>query len=108
MPAYDGGKSCRSRIDIEIRDIVHEVNVMRAGDDDISERERHAPRIAIVVAAHCECRCDFPQTLEHLRRADVAGMNDEIAAAQCRERLVAQQTMRVGYDADVFDRINVG
>jgi hypothetical protein len=36
---------------------------------------------------------------EHIRTADIAGMNDDLAALQCLDSLGPDQSMRVGYEA---------
>jgi hypothetical protein len=49
-----------------------------------------------------EHRRDAAQLVEYLRAADIAGVDDQGAAAQRCHRLLAQQSVGVGDDADVL------
>jgi hypothetical protein len=95
------------RIDVKISHVVQKVETMIEHVDDLGQRQRTAPWTAIVVTAHCLCGCDTTQPLEHILRADVARMNDQIDPRQRGERLFAQEPVRVRDDPNLFVRMTI-
>jgi hypothetical protein len=61
----------------------------------------------VVVAAHRGDRSDARQLIEDARIADVAGVDQVIAAGQRRQRLRAQEAVGIGDQAD-FDCAGCG
>lgn len=98
-------KPAATGVEIQIRDVVQQVELMRTCGHHVRERDRARPLGAIVVAAHRMRRCDFVEPVQHLGTAYVAGMHDKIGTTQRVERLFPQQPVRVGDHADSFDRI---
>ena len=64
-----------------------------AGLDDLPFRHGSRPRLSIVVAAHGEGGCDGAQLVEHLRFADVTGVDDELRSSQRGKRRGAHQAV---------------
>jgi hypothetical protein len=54
----------------------------------------------IDVAAHRHHWSHLAQRIQNRRIADIAGVNDQLRAAQCFQRFRAQQSMRIRNQAD--------
>ena len=106
MAVDDGGVTRDRRIDVEIANVVQQVNAVRAYADRFGQRQIARPCIVVVVSADRMGRRDFTETLQHLRRADVAGMEDEVTTTQRSERFFPDEAMRVGDDANLFVRMS--
>lgn len=63
------------------------------------------PRSLIIVAKHRSDRCEDGERIENVRATDIAGMNDMVAAAQERERIGAQQSVRIGDETYANHRV---
>jgi len=64
-------------------------------------REIRRPVLRIDVPAHGMGRRKLPKPVEHLRLADIPGMNDEISAAERSQSRRADQPVRIGSRAAV-------
>lgn len=95
MTAHHHRSPDRTWIDVERRAIVDHKDLRTRDSHGGHRRQARGPRPAIVVAAHCRYRSKARQRCEDLRVANVAGMDDVIAAAQCALGLGAQETVRV-------------
>ena len=100
VPCDDRRNPVRDWIDIEVRNVVHDVDSLTADVDDCRRRQRIGPRIFVVVAANSGDRRNSPQSLEDLGRADVARMNDVVDACERDLGFPAKQSVRVGDDAN--------
>ncbi len=67
---------------------------------DLPLPQRPRPAAVVVVASHGDDRRDAAERLEHLRRPDVARVQDERTPAQRAHGLRTQQPVRVGDDTD--------
>lgn len=76
-----------SRVDVQILEVVQDVHADSAKSQREPLRHRAGPRSSVIVAAHRVHRRHRAQRLEHLRSADVAGVNDRLHARQCVKRL---------------------
>ena len=52
--------------------------------------------------------CNAAQRFEHRRATDVAGVDDDVGAAQRLERLLTDKAVSVRNDADLFVRMTLG
>jgi hypothetical protein len=66
----------------------------------VRETEARVPTDRVVVAAHRNHRRDPRELLEHLRPADVPGVDDQLAPPQCRDGFRADQVVGVRDDPD--------
>lgn len=96
---HRGEASCR-RVEIEILETMHDVQVHAAGRDDIGQRQCAGPGLDIHVSPHRRDWRDGTQPVEDVGAANIAGMHDEVAAPQRRKRLFTEAAMRVGDHAD--------
>jgi hypothetical protein len=64
-------------------------------DEHRSVGQRGSPRLAIVVAPDRGDRCERCERMQNRSIADVAGMDDEVAAPQRFDRFRAEQSMGV-------------
>src|SRR5215831_10991415 len=91
-------------IEIQLMDVVDDVDRYALGLEQRRRRNPRGPRPPVVVAADGGDGRDLLERGEHLRRADVAGVNDLFGAPQRRDRFGAEQAVRVGDDADDHGR----
>src|SRR5579862_2739045 len=92
---YEHADSLRARFALQLRKIVYHVELDFLETDALAFRQQLRPRTLVVVAAHCRKGCDRRELLEHALRADVAGVNDVVAAAQKSAGLRPQQAVGV-------------
>ncbi len=100
MAEHHGGEARGRRVEIEVGDVVQDVEQEFADFDDLGRRQGYGPRSNIDIAADRKRRCNLGQRRQHLRISDVAGMDDEIAPAQRRERLRPDQAVGIGDHAE--------
>jgi hypothetical protein len=68
--------------------------------DDLGCGQALGPGVLVDVAADCGDWSDGSQSLENIRGADVAGVDDAVRAAKSVERLGPQEAVRIGDQAD--------
>jgi hypothetical protein len=68
--------------------------------DDLGQRQGFRPCALVDVAANGKRGRDVAKRIENLRPADVAGMENEITAAEGSDRLGTNQTVGIRDDAD--------
>ena len=78
-----------------MRDLVNNVDADIADLDVRGDRQLRGPGAVVVVSANCERRSDVTQTIQNLRGADVARVNDEIGPAERLERLGPKQAVGI-------------
>ena len=100
MAAHDDLHAGRGRLDVEVREIVHDVDEHAREFDELDGAEPVRPRPLVVVAADGRERCDVAQCQENGRRPDVTAVHDVVAPCQGPLRLRAQESMRVRDEAD--------
>src|SRR5213594_3782927 len=99
MPRYNGGVAHGRGIQVELLTLVQDIEEKVTYPDNLSERNIRSPRLLVVVSSHRERRGDLTEPLDHLRAADVAGMDDDIGALEASDSLWSKQTVRIGDDA---------
>ena len=99
MTADDDLKTCGGRINIERSDVVNHADLHRTSLEDADLRNAHRPCVAVVVAANGRHGSNTGKCFEDARIADVARMDNEIAAAQRCQCFRPHQTMGVRHDA---------
>ena len=99
VAAYDDVDADRDRIDGKLREVVDHEDADATDFEAMRPREATRPWPVVVVTAHRGDRRDLAQALENPVTADVAGMHDPVASLQRRDRLVAQQAVRIRHDA---------
>ena len=82
-------------VNIELRKIVNDINEDPADLDQFRFRQRVGPCAPVVVAAHYRDRCNAREFFNDHRVADIAGVDDEITAAQEVDRLWSEKVMRI-------------
>src|SRR5262245_26694791 len=100
MPEHHRRKARPSGIDGELGQIVQYQDVMSAGCNDGTFWQRGGPRLRIDVASDGNDARHAAQLLENCSLTDIAGMDDHCRSAQRIDRLGAEETMRIGDDAD--------
>lgn len=80
---------------VEFRKIVNHVDENPADFDQFRFRQRASPCARIFVTAHYRDRRNARQFFNDLGVADIAGVNDEITAAQEVNRLGPKKVMRI-------------
>ena len=91
-------------IEVELLETVHDQDSSRRRIDDRPRRQLFRPCFPVRVAANRNQRSDAAQFIEYFRLADIAGMKDEIRPFERGRRLGAQQTVRIGDQADQAGR----
>jgi hypothetical protein len=104
VPVDDGVEPCRVGIDIKGGDVVKDVDEGFADLKDGRFGEHPGPVAAIDVAADGRDRGDARQVLQDRGITDVAGVNDEVAAAQRLDGFGAKKPMGVRDQANTKRR----
>ena len=89
----------RQWIEVEVLQIVQDIDARARQINDDVFRKGLAPRLGIHVAAHGVNRSGVLELAEDGRIANVASMNDRVAATERRDRFGPKQTVRVGDQA---------
>jgi len=100
VAADDRMKALGSGIDIQLFQIVEDVDAEAAYVEGLGHGKSPCPGTPVVVASHRNHRRDPPELLEHLRPADVPGVDDQLAPPQCRDGFGADQVVGVRDDPD--------
>src|SRR6202795_34668 len=95
MAADRNAAAGRAGIDIDIFSVMNDEDFDRADFDDGGFGKFSRPGAAIVVAANGDDLGDGLQSADHLRLADIAGVNDQIYARERAERLGPDQTVSI-------------
>lgn len=101
VAADDGRDAGEGAVAVELLPVVDHEDPRPGELDGGPHGERHRPDAAVVVAADGGQRRDLPQCLEHLGRADVAGVEDVSNALERGERLGPDEAVSVGDHPDV-------
>lgn len=67
---------------------------------ELHPRKLLRPRVRIDVPAHGVHRSDRSKLIEHSRRADITRMNDQLAPAQCLQRIAPHYAVRIRNQTD--------
>jgi hypothetical protein len=78
MARDNGAKTGDSRIDIQLREIVKDVDLVGANLDDVRGRKAGSPCTLVVIAADRPNRSKVPERSQHGWATDVATMNNDI------------------------------
>src|SRR2546430_2401330 len=89
----------RARVKTQLRHVVQHVQEHAPDLENLSGRKLLGPRAAIVVATNGRHRRDRAEPLQHVRRADVPGVDDRVDAPERYDRLRSQSPVSVGDDA---------
>jgi hypothetical protein len=108
VPADNAGESGSPRIEIELAQVVNDVNGNFADSDHFGLRQMMRPSVAIDIAADGVHGSDPAQFVENRRIPDIAGMNNQAAATQGRDRIRAQQSVGVGDNSKDHRRRSAG
>ena len=100
MAGDHGGKAGGDGIDHQMVDIVDHIEVVPGDADYLVDGQRLGPVAAVDIAAHRVDRCDLAQRRQHRRVAHIAGMDDQIAPRQRRQRIRAHLAVGIGDHAD--------
>src|SRR4030095_2581249 len=100
MSGDDGVNTGRGGLQGQGVEVVQYVDERLAGTQHFGLAKRRCPNALVVVASHGRHRCNARQLLEDIGVADVAGVNDEVAAAHRVQGLGTQQSMRVRNQTD--------
>lgn len=100
MSGYHDLESCRRGIEVELGQVVQDVDRDLVHPKRFGFGDRTRPAVPVVVAAHRGHGSERAQRLEQGGAADVAGVDDEVAAAQELERLRPQQAVGIGKKPD--------
>ena len=100
VPADHGSASVGRGRSEEMANLVQHQDLVLASSDDLAFRNGFRPCLGVIVAAHGERGRDRAQPVDHIGRADVAGVDDQLRPLQRRECLWAEQSMRVRDQAD--------
>ncbi len=95
MARHDDLNACGVRLHVELREIVDCIDEDLADLNELGLAEARRPRPAVVVASHCGNRRDGRERLEHAGIAEVAAVNDAVAALEELDCLGTQETMCV-------------
>jgi hypothetical protein len=68
------------RIAFEVSDVVEDMDQEFAEFDDLRRRQRRRPCSGVHIAANCRNRCDLGQPGDNFGFADIAGVDNAIAA----------------------------
>ena len=90
----------RNWIHIQLSEIVNDVNANLADVEDLCFTQRNGPSAIVVVAAYGGNGSELGKLLNYPGVADIARVNDEVAAAKDIQRLGAEHSMRVGDQSD--------
>jgi len=107
VAGYNDRKSGGLRLQINLGELVQNVDRDPGNFERLCFRELARPCSSINVAADRCYGSDFLELGENLRRADIAGVNDVIGAAQQLDRFGTQQPVRIGDDANNSSRLPV-
>ena len=86
--------------EVKFRDIVDDMHVDAAEPDELAVLQPPRPLALVVVATHCGDRRDACQLFDDAWLADVAGMNDVVAAFEEGSDFGPQQSVRVRQQSD--------
>lgn len=100
------GEPCRFRIEIERRDVVQYVEVRSTHFNDLGRGQGGCPLGGIDVAANGYRRRNRAQRFEHVRVANVAGVNNQLGPSQRVNRLRTKKAVRIRDDSDFADLLH--
>jgi hypothetical protein len=86
--------------DVQPRQVVQHVNGNPAGFEHLGFRQLARPSSFVDIAPHGSDRRNRRKRFKDLERSDISGVNDVFGPAQSFDCLGAQQTMRIGDDAE--------
>ena len=95
MPADDDLKTCGGGIEVKRVNVVQNVNRGCIRFDDFRFGQRLCPRVGIHISTHRKNRGNRFQLVNNFRIAYVTGVNNQVRAFECAQRLWAEQSMRV-------------
>src|SRR5690349_23886486 len=104
MTRYDHIDSGRHRIEVKLLEVVKHIDGPATELHEGSVRVSSRPPTSIDVSSYCRYWCDLAEFREHLKAADITGMDDVMDARESFGRLRAQKTMRIRNDADPHRR----
>ena len=90
----------RDWIEIQVVDVVNDVDNCRSGLKHLRRWKARRPRRSVDVAFDCPDRCNRTKLFEDRRIADIAGVDDEVGAAQGIHSLRPEQAVGVRNYAD--------
>jgi hypothetical protein len=100
VAADHNGESGPPGLEVQLCQIVQHVDGNAGQFKRLGLRQMARPRTLVDVATYGGDRSNRGKLFENLGRADIPGINDVFRPAQSFDCLVAQQTVRVGDDAD--------
>jgi hypothetical protein len=71
---------------------------------ELAARDLGQPEPRVDVPTHRSHRCDSPESVEHVERPDIAGVEDVLHARERLQHLRAEETVRVGDQPDQHRR----
>jgi hypothetical protein len=89
------------RYDVELLEIVNYIHPHQVDFEGLSLWQTLSPDPPVDVAAHCSERGRLAQSAQHGRLPDITCVNDQIGTLEGLDRLGSQETMGVGYQADM-------
>jgi len=93
-------KSRGFRLELQLRKIVQDINRNAADFESFGLRQLLCPRTLVDVAAYGGDGSNCGELIDYLGGTDIPGMNDVIRLAQNLKCFRAQQSVRIGDDAD--------
>lgn len=93
-----------SWFEVQFAEIVEHVKTGTGGLDDGGQRELQRPTLSIDIAADGKDGGDGFQLGENFRRANIAGMDDEMDATQGEQGLGAKKPVGIGNDTKTHGR----
>lgn len=94
------GKSCGSRIQVKIFDVVKYVDACARDFQNVRRWQFASPCAGIDISAHDRYRRKLLELPEYLLATNITRMNDSLRTAKCFDCFRTKQPVRVGNDAN--------
>jgi hypothetical protein len=102
MATNNDAESCGSGFQIQRMKVVKDVDGGAGGFDNGNGGQDVGPAGGVDIAADSNDRGDLAESVENFGTADVAGVDDEIGAAQGVESGIAKQAVSIGDQGDIL------
>jgi hypothetical protein len=98
-------EACREGIEVELGDVVEHIDGNTVYPKHLGLRDRFGPFTFVVVATHDRDWSEILERLNHSGVANVARVNDEIAAAKKLDRLGPQEAVSIRDESNTRHRV---
>ena len=98
MASDDRTESGARRVKIELGKIVEQVERGTSNFDHLGGGKRLCPHTLVIVATNGDNWSELAKAVKHMRRADIAGVHDELAPGKSSDGLRPEKPVRVRDD----------